>query len=336
MIMTHLRKGPIAAAFLLLAAVAAAPAVDPTMLNYVMPDARVVGGINVTTAMTSPFGQYLLSRIQTEDKDFQQFIDLTGFDPRRDLSEIVFASPGQHGQKTGMVVVRGTFQISKILALATQHNQTVTSYNGADVIINAHSGTDSGWVAFLNGSLALAGDTASVKGALDRRGASGLKADLSAQAQALSSRYQAWFLSTVPVNELTGRVPEVTGSAPAAPRGDFFQGVQQVSGGALFGTQVELSLNATTRSDRDAQALADVVRFLAGMVQQNQDKPEAANLAKILDTLDLKTAGPVTTITLSIPEADLEKLLQSKQPQAGGHVRRHRPGVPAPETAPAK
>lgn len=336
MIATHLRIAPIAAAFLLLAAVSAAPAVDPTMLNYVMPDARVVGGINVTTAMTSPFGQYLLSRIQSEDKDFQQLIDLTGFDPRRDLSEIVAASPGQRGQKTGMVVVRGTFQISKILALATQHNQTVTSYNGADVIVSNHSGVDSGWVAFVNGSLALAGDPVSVKAALDRRGASGLTASLAAQAQALSARYQAWFLSTVPLSELNVGVPAVTGAAPQAPRADFFQGVQQLSGGVLFGTQVEISFAATTRSDRDAQALADVVRFLAGMVQQNQDKPEAANLAKILDTLDLKTEGPVAQITLSMPEADLEKLLQSKPPKPPARTGHRHPAVPAPEAAPAR
>lgn len=323
MITTHFRKAPWMAAVLLLAAVWAAPAVDPSMLNYVMPDARVVGGINVTAAMTSPFGMYLLTRMQNEDKDLQQFIDMTGFDPRRDVTEIVVASPGQQGQKTGLVVVRGTFQISKILAMAAKQNQTVTSYNGTDVILSKHGGADSGWVAFPSASLALAGDAASVKGALDRKGAAGLQADLAAQAQALSARYHGWFLSSVPVRELTGKVPEVTGPAPKGPRSDFFQGVQQLNGGVQFGALVEVGLNATTRSDRDAQSLADVIRFLAGMVQQNQDKPEAASLAKVLDSLDLKTEGAVTKISLSIPEQDLEKLVQPRHSDATAQAHKH-------------
>jgi hypothetical protein len=298
---------PWAAALLILATAGLAPAVDPALLKLVTPDARVVGGINVTTAKTSPFGQYILNRMQNEDKNLQQFIDMTGFDPRRDLNEVVVASVGQKDQKTGIVAVSGNFVVSKILAMAGQQGQTVTKYAGVDVISSKHA-NDNGWVAFLNSSTALAGDSASVKSVLDNRASGGLQPDLAARAQALSARYQAWFLSTVPVSELSGNLPEVSNATPKA-RADFFQGVQEVSGGVLFGSQVEIGIDATTRSDRDAQALADVIRFMAGMVQQNQDKPQAAALSKLLDTLQLKTQGPVTSITLSIAEQDLEKLI---------------------------
>ena len=298
---------PWAAALLILATAGVAPAVDPALLKLVIPGARVVGGVNVTTAKTSPFGQYILSRMQNEDKNLQQFIAMTGFDPRRDLNEVVVASAGQKDQKTGIVAVNGNFQVSRILALAAQQGQTVQNYGGAGVITGGHA-HDNGWVAFLGPATALAGDPASVKTVLDNRASAGLKPDLAARAQALSARYQAWFLSTVPVSELTGKVPEVSGAAPKA-RGDFFQGVQELSGGVLFGSQVEIGIDATTRSGRDAQALADVVRFLAGMVQQNQNNPQSVLLSKILDTLQLKTEGPVTSINLSIAEQDLEKLL---------------------------
>lgn len=305
----HVRRAPWMALLLAVATAGIAPAVDPALLKLVTPGSRLVGGINITTAKTSPFGQYLLARMQNEDKDLQQLIDMTGFDPRRDLTEVVFASPGQKDQKTGVVVVSGNFNISKILALAGQHSETVTRYGNADVITAKHGAKDGAWVAFLNNSTALAGDAASVKAVLDNPSAAGLKADLAARAQALSSRYQAWFLSTIPVSELTGKVPEVTGGAPKTARGDFFQGVQELSGGVLFGTNVEIGLDATTRSDRDAQALADVIRFLAGMVQQNAEQPQTALLAKMLDGLVLKTSGPVTSLTFSIAEQDLEKLL---------------------------
>ncbi|MEO8661197.1 MAG: hypothetical protein ABI693_22195, partial [Bryobacteraceae bacterium] len=255
-----------------------------------------------------------LTRIQSEDKDLQQFIDMTGFDPRRDLTEVIIASVGQPNAKNGLVLARGNFAVSKIVSMASTQKQTVTSYKGATVIIGNHGGSEPGWFAFPDGSTALLGDATSVKAALDRGSNGGLKADMAAKAQALSARYQAWFLSTVPVSELTGKIAELTGPAPKA-RGDFFQGVQEMAGGLQFGSIVELGLDATTRSDRDAQALADVMRFMAGMVQQNSDQPEAIALSKVLDTLDLKTAGAVTKITLSIPEQDLEKLVA--QPHGG-------------------
>ena len=43
-----------------------APAADPQLVNLVMPDAQVLAGINVDQAKTTPFGQYLLSQIQSQ------------------------------------------------------------------------------------------------------------------------------------------------------------------------------------------------------------------------------------------------------------------------------
>ena len=61
------------------------PAADPQLLNLVMPDAKMMAGVNVDQAKASPFGQYVLLQAQAQNQQLQQMVTLTGFDPTRDL-----------------------------------------------------------------------------------------------------------------------------------------------------------------------------------------------------------------------------------------------------------
>lgn len=74
-------------------------AVDSSLLSLIPAEAKVAGGVQVARTLGSPFGQYVLAQMGQSNKDLQEFIDATGFDPRRDLQEIVFASLGE--QKKG-------------------------------------------------------------------------------------------------------------------------------------------------------------------------------------------------------------------------------------------
>ena len=101
--------------------------------------------------------------------------------------------------------------------------------------------------------------------------------------------------------------------------GDMVQGIEQASGGVVFGTTVQIAGEAVTKTDKDATALADVVRFLTGMVQMNRDKPEMAKFAALLDTMSLQANANTLTFSLSVPEGDLEQMLK---PPVKGTVRR--------------
>ena len=65
---------------------AAGFAADPALLNLVMPNAKVLAGVNVASALTSPFGQFVLGRIAAHHPSFPAF-----FDPRTDLTELLLA-----------------------------------------------------------------------------------------------------------------------------------------------------------------------------------------------------------------------------------------------------
>jgi hypothetical protein len=112
-----------------------------------------------------------------------------------------------------------------------------------------------------------------------------------------------------------------------AMKGNLLAAINEASGGIRFGSTITISAEATTRSEKDAQALVDVVKFVAGMVQLNrQNNQTAGQVASLLDTLDCKTAGNVTTLSLAIPEQQLEQMVDMMRQQ--NHQAHKKPAAP--------
>jgi hypothetical protein len=266
--------GKLATFFLILAA--GAPAADLNLLNLVMPDARVVSGINVVRARDSSFGQFLMGRASAhaESPEFQDFIQKTGFDPRQDLTQVLFATPGGAENQRKLLLALGRFDPLAIRRAAEGAGAQVSTYKGIDVISGPEGHRPQGGpmsLAFLDSSLAVAGDTDSVRRAIDRNqgGPGGPSATLADKANQLSSTQDAWLVSLVPASEFASHF----GIAEQNPmiRADALKTIQQVSGGIKFGDLVKLSATLVTQTTQDASSLADVLRFLAGLVQlQNQ------------------------------------------------------------------
>jgi hypothetical protein len=282
-------------------------AADPALMNLVPSDSKMVAGIHVDRTTSSPFGQFLMHQMQQNDADFQKFVTTTGFDPRRDLREVVSAATDTASKGHGLVLARGTFDTVRIGQALKANGASFTNYK--DVQIITGNGTSSGWIAFLDGQTAVVGDPDAVKAAIDRRaGGLPLDATLSAKVQDVSNRYDAWAVTSAPLSNFAGKVPDK--QLNGALNGDMLQGIALASGGVQFGSTVQIGAEAVTRSAQDATSLVDVVKFLAGMVQMNRDKPEVSNFAALLDTLSFKTAGNIMSMTLSMAEPDLEKLIK--------------------------
>src|SRR5690349_23141049 len=109
-------KAPVfTAAVLVVISAPLLPAADPQLVSLVMPDAKVLAGVNVSQAKASPLGQYLLTQLtQMKDAHLQQLATLTGFDPTRDVQEVLMASNGAPGGKMGLVLARGTFDANRL------------------------------------------------------------------------------------------------------------------------------------------------------------------------------------------------------------------------------
>jgi hypothetical protein len=300
--------------------VTAFAAVDPGLLRLVMPDAKVIAGLQVRETKNSLFGQYVLSHMQIEDAGFKKFIAQTGFDPRRDVTEILMASNWEQStpQSRWLVAARGAFNLPQITTAAKANGGVITDFQGVGILTYSEEAktqepkpdVESG-IAFFDSASAVMGDLASVKAAIQRKQSGAAPTgDLLGKVRDLSAKNDFWFVTTVPISEFAGAMPNPNLSG--AMKGDLLAAIHQASGGIRFGDTVTISGEAVTRSDKDALALADVFRFLAGLIQLNSENNKVAGqVSTLLDSMDLKTSGNIMTMSLAIPEQQLEQLLNS-------------------------
>lgn len=294
-----------------------AAAADPALLRLVPSEPLMVAGLDVDRARLSPFGQKILAEMKDEDEKFRKLVDSTGFDPRRDLLEIVIASAAGAGAPQSLVLVRGAFDPARIGRFLEAEGGSRQVYKGLDVW-SGKRGEGGAVFAFVDSTLAVFGDAAQVRGAIDRQQAGGvaITGPLGARVQDWSGRSDAWFVSGVPLSDM-GRGP-----GGLVPGGLNVDSIREAAVGVRFGSVIELSGELTMRSAQDAAALADVVRFVVSMLRSNPAQPGTDDLAPILDTLQLATAGELMKFSLSVSETQLEKLLEGPNYKARRAVAR--------------
>ena len=192
---------------------AAAFSADSALLNLVMPEARMVAGIDVERARNSFLGKKMLEQMESKDSDFAKFVAMTGFDPRRDLREVIVAAPDANTKNSPLMLVRGVFDVSRINGFLKSSGAAVAeNFSGVDFYTKPNSKEDMGF-ALIDSSLAVAGSKEVVRAALKRRSGTGsaLTADTYAKVQNMSRSNDMWVVSTVPVSDLSNKFSDATG-----------------------------------------------------------------------------------------------------------------------------
>jgi hypothetical protein len=296
-------------------------AADPILLNLVMPDATVVAGVNVQQAEGTQFGQFVLNQLQTQNTDMQKLVTLTGFDPRKDVRELLVATNGGPqsaiGQsKIGLALARGTFDVTTITAAATAAGVLSESYKGFTILEDPKQ-KQAGMV-FLDGTTVVAGDVASVKAAIDRQKlAQPLPAALLVQINQWSTSQDAWAITTVPPTSLA---PAGAVTKPN-PMQNVAQNVLSAAGGVKFGTLVVFTGQATCDTAQNASTLGDMVKLLINIAQMQQTNPDP-NAAALIKSVTVTPSGNVLNVSASLPE---DVFQQALQPAAKAHMTQRAP-----------
>ena len=309
-------KAQILTATLLTAFSGALSAADPQLLNLVMPDAKVLAGVNVEQAKGTQFGQYVLNQLQTQDAQMQQLVTMTGFDPRRDVRELLVASDGTPGSKTGLALAKGTFDIARITAAASLAGVVTELYAGITILEEPRK--QEAGIAFLDATTVVAGDIANVKGAIDRsKTAQSLPAAVAVKVNQWSNSQDAWGITTVPPASLA---PTAKMGAPNNPIVNAGQNVQAAAGGVKFGAQVVFTGEAQCDTAQNATTLGDVVKLLVNLAQmQAGQDPTAAALIK---SVNVTTSGSVVKIVASLPQDVFQQMLQPHKQMGMGMQRK--------------
>ena len=284
--------------------------IDGGLLALVPSGAKIITSVDISQAKTSPFGIYVMNRINSENQNFEQFVRETGFDPRRDVLDFVFASTGTAGDNQShdfALLVRGIFDEDRIKSVARAKGVSVQNYQGVDLFVEpSHRRANA--FAFPQAGIAVMGDLASVQQIVAGRANPTVLDPVIQQRVSEVGANDAWFVSAVPGSYFANHIAK---EANAPEQAQALQSILESSGGIHFGDVVQLTLDAIARSEKDASSLADIIRFLGSMVQmQRQHDPRAGILAPAFDAMVLKTAGDTVHFSISLPEKNVEQLAE--------------------------
>lgn len=291
-------------------------AVDSQLMNLVMPDARVLAGANGVATRNSPLGQFIISKVAALAPGSQKFIAVTGFDPLQDVTEVLVASNAATTDPDSLIMVEGTFDVQKIVAfvgaLSKAQVQTLPAYT-LITVPTANNKTLA--VAFIGNSIAVSGPLADVQAALARNNGTapatgGIDPTLLAQASQFSMNQDEWLVSTVPLASLIPASETANSTGPMAQILPLLKNIQGVSGGLNFTDNVVITGQLAASDSQNAAALGAVLKLAVTLASAGAgSNPQLAQLAQLLQTMQITPSGSAVNVTLSIPEAQVEALL---------------------------
>ncbi len=277
-----------------------AAAADPAMLELVMPDARAVTEIDLDRIVASPIGQavsaQLKSQLDNMKADWQQpLASFNGLDWSHYAQEVVIASVGGPGKDSPtLVIVRGLLDPAWIESL-NAFRGAKSSYMGVPMLSSGSGSV----VAFLDGSIAVAGRDADVKAAIRRRGQNIPPSPALAEGlERFEGQYDAWTVSDgalAPPNKY-----------PAGAPLKWTERVDAFTGGLRTSPDFEVSADMTMRTEKDVADVADSLKWLA-FVGQTQDR------AAGLDNMKLQVDGKHLSFSLQVPEQQVRAALKQRQ-----------------------
>lgn len=299
--------------FIYLLAVCLLPAAEGSLPGYLPPETRALIGVRLRSLAKSPLFREAASQASASGADWMTVASMIGFDPLKDIDEVLIASASDRPNAPALLVVRGRFNVARLANDAKR-------YRGVPVLTSGGKGAES-VIALLDSSTALAGDTDLVHAAIDHRGsASAVSEELLQRAETLRERYDVWGVGTVP-----------TGAASNVSQAPGLDAVDRFEFGVILSNGIEASAELHARTQKDMEKLATSVQFLKAMTATRPGAP--ASKVKF----ETQMVGESLKLSVVVPEAELRKAMQSRTTAMRPMMISPVPGTPVVSApAPAK
>ncbi len=267
--------------------------VDPALAELVPANTALLVGAHLDKLRDTPLYQKMFSQMALPRVD--EFAKETGLDPRKDISEVLFASDGT---QSGLLMARGKFNTSQLAAKLEQQGSTRTRYKDRDLFGDARNS-----VCFLDSSTAIAGSTPVVKTVIDGHGNSGVPAALQSQLAAVARSAQFWAVFSGSVIKLP--------FADDSNLGNLNQIVRSIDNGrfaADLSNGLEFQASGVCNNDAGARQIHDTLRGLIGLgrLSTPENQPE---LLRVYDGINVKQEGRAVNIAANIPPGVVDKFV---------------------------
>jgi hypothetical protein len=239
---------------------AAEPRVDKVLVQMTPPGSTGLLGVRVEEISNTDFYRKLMAGQTFSALD--QFAEDSGFDPRRDVRELLFATT----RGGGVLMARGTFHTNTPPppgAVRVRHGEYVIWRRGGNGF------------CILDATLAVAGNLPAVESALDewKSGGHNEAQALLARVGAVNPQSQVWGISIGPANFLADNLPR---NSSGLDFSHIFQGLEDTWFEADLSAGLRAEAHGTTKTEQEASNLRDAVRGMVGLgrlqVPENQSE----------------------------------------------------------------
>jgi hypothetical protein len=250
----------------------------------------------------------LFQKLTAQQKlpQLDQFARDTGFDPRRDVREVLLVT----GPAGVVLLARGRFSLKQDPAPGMKLVR-YGQYN-----IRADSSGANGF-CILDSSLAAAGDVAAIEAALDewQHGAHNGAQSLLADVASVSNQATLWGVSTGFADFLANNLPRAGNGIDFS---SIFRGIESSWFTASVSSGFEAGIHCTTATEKDAISLRDTAKGLIGLGRLSvpENKPD---LLRFWDGITVEQTGRSFAINADIPGDLIDQMVQLlSAPGAGG------------------
>jgi hypothetical protein len=283
----------------------AEPKIDNVLVKMVPPGATSLVGARMDALKNTDFYKRMLAAQKLPQ--LERFFVESGFDPRRDVKEILFAEVPQGS----VLLARGTFRINEPILKDSKKVR-----HGEYTIVAVEA---SGF-CILDSSLAVAGEIPAIEAALDewKSGTHTAAQPLIARVRSASESTQLWGVSTGAAGFLADNLPITSGGIDFSK---IFRGLEDTWLVADFSAGLRADIHGTAAREADAGSLRDAVKGLVGLGRLSvpEKQPE---LLKLWDGITVEQQGRSIVVRADIPQDLIDRLVQmlSLASQRGGRV----------------
>lgn len=287
-------------AFLLLTVPAAAQSY-PAVWNLAQPDTKALIGINVSSLKESSVAKSYAADVQ---KNSVGMLSFPGLELLSDIEQVFISSPGAKTANPKenppvLIVLSGHFTREHLRMML---KGTHRPYHSVDIYPPSGAGNVS--TAILDERTVLLGDTASLMGAIDRRGQTTRNLNpILARAAARAANDDIWVIATVPPSAL-----QPTNMTIGA---EILSSIRGVDFGLSLRDGFKLNMSLETKSVEDAHQLA---QKLSSQIQAAMlTKMDARQAADLGSKLQVSSAGNQLTMKLALSKEELEAQIRAAQ-----------------------
>lgn len=275
--------------------------VDNVLVKMVPPGTESLVGARMQELKSTGLFEKMLAARKLPELD--KFAKETGFDPRTDVRELLFAA----GPNGGVLLARGKFDVKvpqdKSLKLV-RHGQ----YNVYQMV---NGGADSGF-CILDQTLAVAGTISVLEAALDEwvAGKHEAAAPLLAKVKAVNDKSQVWGISSGFASFVADHMPGMTSGNVDFSK--IFHGVQDTWFSMDLSKGLKCEIHGTAANDKDATSLRDAAKGLIGFGRLSVPEGQK-ELYRVWDGIEAEQQGRSISIKADIEQDLLDKVVNLMQ-----------------------